>query len=233
MPNAHSGRRFGSPSLAALLIAVTAAGCAGLPQFLKENDDKIVAIDVALQPDKALVDRTRAPESHITLVRRFVRASDVHLVAAAVANVMATTRLDQLNLRATGYRSGNWNGVSGTAMVVDVSPELLRLEERIVDATRMFAVNPEPAESFIVTPDGTRMTEATIDRVLAFVPESSGPNYRPHVMTTAMQGGSLESQPFEAFTFKPYSALVYQLGQHGAPQRLLWTWSGEFGARRP
>jgi len=231
---ARSPRRLRSLSIATYaLLTATAAGCAGLPQFLKENDDKIVAVDVALQPDKALVDRTRAPEAYVTLVRRFVRASDVHSLSAAVANVMATTRLDQVNLRATGYQSGNWNGVSGTAMVLDLSPELLRLEERIVDATRMFAVNPEPAESFIVTPDGTRMTDAAIDRVFAFVPEASGANFRPHVMTTSMQGGSLESQPFEAFTFKPSSALVYQLGQHGAPQRILWTWTGESGARRP
>jgi hypothetical protein len=238
MPNARSALTpLNRPlALGSLLVALTAIGCAGLPQFLKENNDKIVAIDVALQPDATLVDRTKAPESHITLVRRFVRASDVHSLSAAVANVLATTRLDQLNLKATGYRSDKWNGVLGTVLVLEVSPELRRLEERMVDAVRMFAVNPESAESFIVTPDGIAMSDETIDAIERFVPEWSGVNYRAHVTTNAMPSADakqLESQPFTAFTFKPAGALVYQLGRAGTAERILWTWTGEYGARRP
>jgi len=47
MPAVHSALPSRSLPLliSSLAVAVTATGCAGLPQFLKENDDKIVAID--------------------------------------------------------------------------------------------------------------------------------------------------------------------------------------------
>jgi hypothetical protein len=220
----------------ALAFAVIAISCAGLPQFLAENHDKIVAIDVALQPARPSSIGRRRPSRTSRSFRRFVRASDVHSLAAAVANVLATTNLGQLNLKATGYRSGTWNGISGTALALDLTPELRRLEERIVEATRMFAVDPESAESFIVTPDGSRMNEQTIDSIEEFVPESSGANFRPHVTASSMPQASakpLESNRFEPLTFKPAGALVYQLGPSGAPQRILWTWTGESGARHP
>jgi len=100
----------------------------------------------------------------------------------------------------------------------------------------MFAVDPDSAESFIVTPDGSRMNGQTVDSIEEFVPEWSDVNFRPHVTTSSTQQASArppESQPFEALTFKPAGAPVYQLGPSGAPQRTLWTWTGESGARHP
>ena len=218
-----------------LLAALTTVGCAHLPYVLTENKDTIVAVDVALEPDAVLDNRASTGKTHITLVRGFIRSSEVHLLSAAVANVMATTRFEDFNLTATGYRTGTWNGVSGTAMTVDGSPALRRLEERMVDAFRLFAVDDvETAEEFIVTPDGAEMDDDAMRAVERFVPDASGLNFRPHALVGSAQAEAakkLESQQFAPFTFKPAGAAVYQLGRQGTAERLLWSWTGEPGAK--
>jgi len=221
-------------SLVCSLVAFGAAGCAPLPYVLTDMKEKIVGIDVALEPDAALVDRTHAPEARITLVRSFIRSTDVHSLSAAVAHVLATTDLEGMNLRASGYQSGNWNGTSGTALTVDASPELRRLEEQMVAAVSPFILNTETARDFIVTADGSAMHGSAIDAIDHFVPESSGVNYRPHVIASSMQGDTAkraQSQPFEAFTFRPVGVSMYQIGGDGQSRRLLWKWNGEPGAK--
>jgi hypothetical protein len=219
-----------------LLVALTATGCAALPYHLTNSRDTIVAIDVALEPDPVLANRAGTGKSHISLVRGFVRSSDLQHVSALVAQVMATTNLEELNLKATGYRTGSWNGIEGTAMALEDSPALRRLEERMVEAVKQLALNAETAESFIVTPDGSRMTGEAIRAVERFVPDSSGVKFRPHAVVAAGQvetAKRLESQPFEPFTFKPVGAVVYQVGRLGVAERMLWSWTGEPGARQP
>lgn len=216
-------------SLSLLLLALGAGSCAPLPYVLADMKEKIVAIDVALEPDATLIDRTHAPESRITFVQAFVRDVDVHSVSGAVANVLATTNLAEMNFKASGYQSGTWNGSPGVALVVDVSPELRRLEERIVAAVKMFTLNPETAEDFIVTPDGSSMRGSAIDAIRHFIPERSGVSYQAHVFTSSLQGDTarrVQSQPFEAFTFRAVGASIYQLGGPGVRQQLLWTWTG-------
>jgi hypothetical protein len=227
--------RFPS-ALLLLSVALSAIGCAHLPYVLTETRDTIVAVDVALAPDAVLDNLASTGSTHITLVRGFVRSSEVDELSAVVANVMATSKLDAVNLTATGYRTGTWNGVAGTAMTVDVSPALRRLEERMVEGFRPFAVNPESAKDFIVTADGARMSDETIRIVERFVPDASGLNFRPHALVGAAQQEAvkrLEAQPFKAFTFKPAGAAVYQIGRSGTAERLLWTWTGEPGAKQP
>ena len=111
----------------ALLATFLSAGCAHLPYVLPDSRDHIVAIDIALSPEMAVAGRATTQRGAITLVRGFVRSSDVARVSSAVAFVMATTRLQNLNLRATKYEDGSWNGMSGTALVLDSNEDLRRL----------------------------------------------------------------------------------------------------------
>ena len=106
--NVESSERITSiPVFTSALLAVSlAAGCAHLPYVLTDSRDHIVAIDVALSPDMAVAGRAAAQRAPVSLVRGFVRSSDVARVSSVVAFVMATTRLQNLNLRATGYQAG-------------------------------------------------------------------------------------------------------------------------------
>ena len=219
--------------IGALLAIFLSAGCAHLPYVLTESRDHIVAIDVALSPDMAIAGRATNQRAPITLVRGFVRSSDVARVSSVVAFVMATTRLQNLNLRATGYQAGNWNGVSGTALVLDPTEDLRRLEERMVAATRPFRLKPEDAEEFIMTPDGSRMNGDTIEMVDLFVPNGAGVNYRPHIFVGAQADAAKRAsdQPADQVSFRSVGAAIYQIGAHGVAERVLWNWTGEIGAR--
>lgn len=223
------------PVLTAALLAVfLAAGCAHLPYVLPESRDHIVAIDVALSPDMAIAGRATSQRAPITLVRGFVRSSDVARVSSVVAFVMATTRLQDLTLRATGYQAGNWNGLSGTALVLDPNEDLRRLEERMVAATRPFRLTPEDAEEFIMTPDGSRMNEEMIVRIDRFVPDGAGVNYRPHMFIAGAQADATKraaDQPADQISFRSVGAAIYQIGANGVAERVLWNWTGEIGAR--
>ena len=211
----------------ALLAAVLVAGCAHLPYVLPDNRDHIVAIDVALSPEMAIAGRASTERAPVTLVRGFVRSSDVARVSSVVAFVMATTRLQDLNLRATAYQTGTWNGVSGTALILEPGEDLRRLEERMVAALRPFRLTPESAEEFIMTPDGSRMPGATIERIDRFVPDGAGVNYRPHMLVAGAQAG----QAVDQISFRSVGAVIYQIGSHGTAERVLWNWTGEIGAR--
>lgn len=218
----------------ALLAIWLSAGCAHLPYVLSDSRDHIVAIDVALSPDMAVAGRAATQRAPITLVRGFVRSSDVARVSSVVAFVMATTRLQDLNLRATAYQAGNWNGVSGTALVLDPNEHLRRLEERMVAATRPFRLTPEDAADFIMTPDGSRMHGDTIAIVDRFVPDGAGVNYRPHIFVAGAQADAAKrasDQPIDQIAFRSVGAAIYQIGAQGVAERVLWNWTGEIGAR--
>jgi hypothetical protein len=177
------------------MVVAAGVGCAtGLPYHLNVSRDKIVGVDVALLRDAAQLTQAPAPESRVTLVRRFVRDSDLHDMSVAVGHVLSTSRLED-------------------------AADLRRLEERLVEATRMFAVDASSARSYIATPDGSEMSGKAVERVTNFVPDSSGVNFRP--------------QPPTAGTVAFAGASVYQLGRDGAADRVLWTWTREPGARRP
>jgi hypothetical protein len=230
-------RRRRNPGLPAAAVAVAmafvAAGCAHLPYVLSQNHDKIVAIDVALQPDVTVDGKSDVVRGPITLVRQFVRASEVHVVSSQVAFVMASTRLQDLNLRSTGYHSGTWNGVAGTALVLDANQHLRRLEERLAEALRPFRLTPAGAEDFIATPDGSEMNEATVAAIESYNAEAGGVNYRPHILVGPAPGDPAQApaQPGQAVVFRSVTAAIYQLGSLGSTSRVLWTWNGEVGAR--
>jgi hypothetical protein len=199
-----------------LVVALLAVDC-DWPYGLAYLRDNIVAVDVSLDASAAgAADRAASSSSHITLVRCFIRGSEVHPASAAVQNVLATSNLADLTLQSTGYRTGTWNGVSGTAMLIEPSPDLRRFEERMVDALRVFAIHTELQEEFIVTPEGASMNKRAINEVERFVPDSSGVNYRPMVMVG-------QARSTEAMSLKPVGVSLYQLDRTGTAQRLLWS----------
>ena len=63
-----------------------------------------------------------------------------------------------------------------------------------------------------------------IEYVAAFVPKASGEHFNPHVTTGVAPREYLDkmlAESFEAFTFSPAGAAVYQLGQFGTAAKTL------------
>jgi hypothetical protein len=95
-----------------------------------------------------------------------------------------------------------WAGVAVTVLLVERTPELMRLEEKIVDAVTPFSVSGGTAAAFV----GTNANAETIAYVETFVPKSSGTNYIPHVTAGVAREAfvkQLQAEPFQAFNFKP------------------------------
>ena len=218
------------PARSLLLVALIAAGCAPLPYALNFAQDKIIGIDVALEAEIVPDTQAGITRSRITLVRHFVRASEVHDVSAAIGTVMASSNLANLRLRATGAGvTTTPSGATSTSLTIDPSQELRRLEERVVAALQIFRSNPIDAREYVATPEGTRMSDDRIEAVEEFVPAWSGVNYLPFLLLDPSQADAAK-RPSQV-AVRAVGVSIYQLGAQSAGDRLLWTWRGEPGAR--
>ena len=218
------------PAHCLLVFALTAVGCAPLPYALNFAKDNIIGIDVALESELVPDAQSGVTRSRITLVRHFVRASEVHEVSAAIGTVMASTNLVNLRLRATGTREETRNGATSTALVLDPSQEFRRLEERVVAALLIFRSNPIDAREYVVTPEGARMSDDRIEAVEDYVPAESGVNYRPFLLVDPSQADA-GKRSTNTIAVRAVGVSIYQLGAQGTADRMLWTWTGEPGAR--
>jgi phosphoserine phosphatase len=206
---------------------------------MQPTSDKLIAIDILLEPDKTMVARARAVNArlrgnhsagyeldathapHVTLLQRFVRVKDFDAVTAAVSKVLAAERPLDLQLKAKGLDYVIWGGVAVTVLVVERTPELMRLHEKVIDAVAPFSVSGGTAAAFV----GADANAETIGWVETFVPKSSGKDYLPHVTSGVASEAfvkQLKAEPFAAVTYKPVGVGVYQLGNFGVAAKALW-----------
>jgi 2'-5' RNA ligase superfamily len=225
-------------AVAGLLVAL-ALPSAAQSQTTQLAGDKLIAIDVLLQPDQTMIAKANAinarlrgnyPEGysldaahapHVTMLQRFVRARDFDAVTAAITKVLAGESPTALQLKATGLSYTIWNGAALTAIVVERTPELARLQQKIADAVAPFSASGGTEAAFIDTPQGADI----VPYVETFVPKASGASYFPHVtagVATEAFVKQLKAEPFEAFTFKPSAVAIYQLGNFGTAAKELW-----------
>src|SRR5438045_3270376 len=213
-----------------MTCAVALTGRNALAADAKPNP--ITAIDIRLKPDATMIrhatatnDRLRkvfpkgfaldaTHHPHITLVQRFVLTENLDKVYAAVGKVFASANVTDLKLEAFKYYYMPDKDLGLSGIVVKPTPELLRLEQQVIDAVTPFAVKTGTSAAFVTGPD-PEILPALITYVSEFVPKHSGENYHPHVTTGLGPREYLDkmlTEPFEAFTFSPAGAAVYHLG---------------------
>jgi hypothetical protein len=137
-----------------------------------------VAVNARLRgnyPTGYELDATHAP--HVTLLQRFVRVKDFEAVTAAVSKVLTEEQPTALQLKAQRLDYVMWSGLAVTVFVVERTPELMQLHQRVIDAVSPFSVHGGTAAAFV----GTDANAETIGWVENFIPKSSGANYIPHV----------------------------------------------------
>ena len=206
----------------------------------------VTAIDILLAPDEVMLDRAKAANArlradypkgfaldathapHVTVIQRFVRTIDLDKVYAAVARVLADENPTSWEFTATGYYDIPIENLGLAGIVIEPTAELLRLQQKLIDAVAPFQSDQGAAEAFALRPDGKPIAqaEATIDYVTSFVPKYSGINFNPHVtigLGTREFLQKLKAEPFQSFTFKARAVDVYQLGEFGTAQKLLWS----------
>jgi 2'-5' RNA ligase len=202
----------------------------------------MIAINILIEPDAATTEKARAVNArlqqdyppgfaldashvpHITLLQRFVRVRELDAVAAAVAKALQSGPALPLELTVTGYDSSVRNDVGTLIWVVERTAEIHHLAKSMEAAVRPFVVSGGTAEAFSKQP-GEEISDETIRYVEEFVPSSSGQNYFPHLTLGKARAEfleSLESPPFERFSFAGENVAIYQLGNAGTAQKELY-----------
>jgi hypothetical protein len=208
--------------------------------------DTLVAIDIAIEPDATMVQRSLADNAallnnfpqgytlddthhaHVSLLQCFVCDADLDNVYAAIAGAVATENPSAWKLKAYKYYYIPAGPIGLCGIVVEATDDLLRLQRKLIDAVAPFSVATATADAFFKLPSEPALHEvpALIQYVGAFVPEHSGKNFMPHVTVGVGLKNYLDEMlaaPFEAFTFSPAGASVYQLGDFGTARKNLKT----------
>jgi hypothetical protein len=109
---------------------------------------------------------------------------------------------------------------------VGPEPWLLDFQQQLIAALAPFVAADGTAAAFVPLPDGRPVGPGIVAYVKHFVPDSSGGKYNPHI-TVGIAGedvvAKIVAEPFTPTPFKAASAGVYQLGEYGTAQKLLWT----------
>ncbi len=208
---------------------------------------ELTAIDVLIDPDEHAIGRARevnarllesmpqgwklddTHQPHITTLQRYVRTTDLDRVYAAVEKTVAATDMAELSYRATGITHADWGfpGYGPTVLQVQVSPEVLDFQARLVAALEPFVESGGTAEAFVTDP-GEVISPTIIDWVGAYVPNQIGDGkYFPHLtvgVDTFEHLKIIEAEPFDAFEVHPANVAVYHLGNNGTARKLLKGW---------
>ncbi len=196
----------------------------------------ITAIDILLEPDATMIEHAQAanalllkdfPEGftlgnehkpHVTLLQRHVHTSDLDKVYATAAKVLAPENVTSWKLTAFKYYYIPQKSIGLGGIVAEPTPDLLRLQKKLIDAVAPFTAPTGTAAAYVTTPQDPDILPAVIDYVAAFVPEHSGAHYSPHVtigVGTARYLDAMLAAPFPSFTFGFTGASVYHLGNYG------------------
>jgi len=206
------------------------------------SENSVTAIDIALKPDRTMVRRAKADNvrllkaypkgfaldathrAHMTMVQQFVRTAELGRVGAAANAVLATERVADWRLKASKYYYIPSPPLGIAGIVVDLTPELLRLQRELLAAVRPFTERTGTPAAFFSTDNGRDVQPGLIDYVADFVTVAAGKKFNPHVTIGVAPQSFLDpmfAEPFKTFTFSAVGAAVYQLGTFGAVRKEL------------
>jgi hypothetical protein len=215
-------------------MPVTAAG-----------QDKVTAVDILLEPDETMIKnavaankrllkvfpkgfalgKTHAP--HISTLQRYFKTADLNKVYEAVGKVLADEKPAGWKLKAYKYYFIPWKGLGLAGIVIEPTDDLVRYQQKLIDAVTPFTVKTANAAAFVTTKADADINQPTIDYVASYVPNESGKKFNPHVTIGLAREDYLKKmldEKFEAFTFSPVGVSVYHLGNFGTARTKLKSW---------
>ena len=205
----------------------------------------VTAIDILLEPDAVMIRHAEAAnerllkvfpkgfalgkthQPHISTLQRYVRTADLDKVYEAVGKVLAEEKPTTWKLKAYKYYYIPWKDIGLAGIVVEPTDDLLRYQQKLIDAVAPFTVKTGTASAFVTTKEDPEINQPTIDYVATFVPDASGKKFNPHVTIGIASQDYLKKlldEKFEAFTFSPVGVSVYHLGNFGTARKKLKSW---------
>ena len=202
----------------------------------------VTAIDIALEPDATMMKHAEAVNArllkvypkgfamdashhpHITMLQSYIRTADLDKAYAAAGSVLASAHLTRMKLKAFKFYFIPTEELGLAGIVVEPTPELIKLQQDIIDAVAPYAEKTGTAAAFVATPEDPDINPAGMEYIVTFVPKASGKNFNPHVTVGLAPQDFLKpmlAEPFEVFTFSPAGASVYHLGNYGTARAKL------------
>jgi hypothetical protein len=201
-----------------------------------EGDKMVTAIDILLEPDATMIQHATAANAellknypkgytlggshapHVSVLQRYVYTANLDKVFAAATKVFASENPTSWTLKAIKYYYIPEKPLGLAGIVIEPTPDLLRLQKELIDAVAPFTAPTGTAAAYVTTPEDPDIVAPLIEYVRVFVPEHSGDHYSPHVTTgigTVEYLDALLAKPFDTFTFSVVGASVYHLGNYG------------------
>ena len=172
-------------------------------------------------PEAIKLDENHVP--HITLLQCFINESDLPKVNMALEGLFKTIEKDSLKAESLFYSKDKEESF---AMVrVEKTAPLLETHKKTIELVKPYIVKNGSEASFVQNPDGSPISESTVDYVPNFVEKYSYENFDPHISLGVAQTillDSLAQHVFKPIQFKAQSLSLYQLGDHGTAQKLLY-----------
>jgi hypothetical protein len=220
----------------AILTAQTDQKGTTMTQTTQTQDRPVLAIDTLLDPDSTMIEHATADNAlllkdfpkgytlggvhapHISMLQRYVYADQLDNLYAAVDKVFAAEGTTSWKLKAFKYYYIPAGPIGLGGIVIEPTPELLELQQKLIDAAAPFEAPTGTAAAFVTTPEDPDIVAPLIDYVRVFVPEHSGEHFFPHVTIGLGTVGYLDkllAEPFTPFTFSTVGASIYHLGNYG------------------
>jgi 2'-5' RNA ligase len=211
---------------------------------VRAESSAVTAVDIALEPDATMMEHAKADNArllkvfpkgfaldathhpHVTMLQQFVRTADLDKVYAAVNKVLAGERPTSWKLKAFKYYYIPSPPIGLAGIVVEPTEDLLRLQREIIEVVTPYTEKSGTPAAFMSTEEGRDIQKDLIEYVANFVTIAAGKKFNPHVtigVGTEVYLNEMLAKPFEAFTFSPAGASVYQLGSFGTARKELTT----------
>ncbi|MCZ4318674.1 2'-5' RNA ligase family protein [Aequorivita viscosa] len=172
-------------------------------------------------PETIKLDKNHVP--HITLLQCFINESDLPKVNKVLAGLFEDIKNHDLKAESLFYYEEN--EASFSMIRIENSTPLMDIHKKSIALLKPFIVKNGSENSFVPNPDGSAISESTITYVPAFIEKYSYENFDPHISLGVAEVSLLDSlvaQVFKPIHFKATSVSLYQLGDHGTAQKLLW-----------
>lgn len=221
------------------------ASLLGYSEASRAQQAPVTAIDIGLEPDATMVNHAEAVNAklrsvfpkgfsldathhpHITMLQRYVRTADLDKVYSAASKVFISHNVTSFKLKAYKYYYFTDKSIPGLGLsniVVQTTPELIKLQQDLIDAVAPYTVATGTAAAFVTTPAEPEINEPTIHYVEVYVPEHSGEHVLLHVTIGLAPTEYLDkmlAEPFPGFTFAASGASVFHLGNYGTARAKL------------
>jgi hypothetical protein len=156
----------------------------------------------------------------------YVYTASLNELYAAAAKVLVREKVTSWKLKAIKYYYIPLKRIGLGVIVVEPTPNLIRLQKELINATAPFMApaGSGTAAAFVTTPNDSEINQPTIDAVATYLSGHAGEHYSPHVtigVGTVEYLDDLLTEPFPAFTFSPARVSAYQFGNFGTAAKQL------------